>query len=54
MNLIALDNVSFAYGRGRTILDGVSLSLSPGQVTVIVGPSWATEATRAPSMVVRL
>jgi subfamily B ATP-binding cassette protein MsbA len=44
---LALENVSFRYGDGPLVLDGVSLVLPRGTVTAIVGPSGAGKSTLA-------
>lgn len=38
---IRLDGISFAYAPGRTILDGVDLSIRAGETVAFVGPSGA-------------
>ena len=37
MKAIELDDVSFSYGRGRTILDGITLSCEKGTVNALIG-----------------
>lgn len=45
MSLIDLKNVSFAYGRGRNVLDGVDLSIEAGRNLGIVGESGSGKTT---------
>jgi peptide/nickel transport system ATP-binding protein len=45
MSLIDLSAVSFAYGRGRTILDGIDLKLTAGRNLGIVGESGSGKTT---------
>jgi ATP-binding cassette subfamily B multidrug efflux pump len=42
---VAYENVRFHYGRGRGALDGVSLSIRPGEKIGVVGPSGAGKST---------
>jgi len=49
---IRFENVSFAYGDGPNVLDGVSLTARPGEVIALVGPSGAGKSTLA-SMLLR-
>ena len=42
---VALDNVSFAYGSGPMVLNGVSLEARPGQTIAVVGPTGAGKTT---------
>ncbi|CAO4136317.1 ABC transporter ATP-binding protein [Methylorubrum extorquens] len=42
---VELRDVSFAYGRGRAVLQGVSLTIPAGQKVGIVGPSGASKST---------
>lgn len=44
---ITFNNVTFAYGEGRPALQNVSLTMSPGTVTALVGPSGAGKTTLA-------
>lgn len=45
MSLIDLKTVSFAYGRGRNVLDGVDLSIKAGRNLGIVGESGSGKTT---------
>lgn len=42
---IRFEDVSFSYDQGRPVLDQVSLTAKPGQVTALVGPSGAGKST---------
>lgn len=42
---VRLENVSFAYEEGKTVLHGINLSASPGTVTALVGPSGSGKST---------
>ena len=42
---VRFDNVAFAYGEDRPVLDGVSFAARPGTVTAIVGPTGAGKTT---------
>jgi subfamily B ATP-binding cassette protein MsbA len=43
--MIVLSNVSFGYGGGHRVLDGLSLSLPQGGTTALVGPSGSGKST---------
>ena len=45
MSLVAIDNVSFGYGRGRRVLDGVSLGIAEGRSVGLVGESGSGKTT---------
>jgi ATP-binding cassette subfamily B protein/ATP-binding cassette subfamily B multidrug efflux pump len=42
---LAFDDVSFHYGKGRGIIDGLSFHIRPGERVAIVGPSGAGKTT---------
>ena len=42
---IRFENVSFAYDEGRTILDGIDLTVKAGETVAFVGPSGAGKTT---------
>ena len=42
---VRFENVTFAYGEDRPVLDGVSFAARPGTVTAIVGPTGAGKTT---------
>ena len=42
---LALEQVSFAYGNGQTVLHNLSLQVEPGQRVALVGPSGAGKST---------
>ncbi|MCY7370166.1 MAG: ABC transporter ATP-binding protein [Polaromonas sp.] len=44
-NLVELNNLSFGYGNGRVILDGVSLQVPRGKVTALMGASGGGKTT---------
>ena len=45
MRGVRFENVTFAYGEDRPVLDGVSFAARPGTVTAIVGPTGAGKTT---------
>jgi ATP-binding cassette, subfamily B, bacterial MsbA len=42
---VRLENVSFAYGPGEPVLDGLSLEARRGEIVALVGPSGAGKST---------
>jgi phospholipid/cholesterol/gamma-HCH transport system ATP-binding protein len=44
-NLVELKNLSFGYGNGRLILDGVDLAVPRGKVTALMGASGGGKTT---------
>ena len=42
---LRFENVSFRYGEGDIVLDGISLSIRKGEVVAVVGPSGAGKST---------
>jgi subfamily B ATP-binding cassette protein MsbA len=42
---IRFEGVSFRYGDGETVLDGITLNIRKGEVVAIVGPSGAGKST---------
>jgi len=42
---LRFDDVGFAYGEGKVVLDGLSFSLESGSVVALVGPSGAGKTT---------
>ncbi len=42
---IVFDDVSFSYGNGEKVLDGVSFRAAPGKTTALVGPSGGGKST---------
>jgi len=51
---ITLDDVTFAFGRGGPVLDGVSLTIEPGERVAIVGRSGEGKSTIADLIVRQL
>ncbi len=48
---LALNDISFAYGNGKTILHGISLKAAEGQKIALIGPSGSGKTTIAQIMV---
>jgi len=42
---VRFDNVAFAYERGQQVLDGIDLTVQPGQAVALVGPSGGGKTT---------
>ena len=42
---IVFENVSFGYGAGRTVFEGLNLRIAPGEFVCIVGPSGCGKST---------
>jgi ATP-binding cassette subfamily B protein len=51
---MTLENVTYAFGRGGPVLDGVSLDVSPGECVAIVGRSGEGKSTVADLLVRQL
>ena len=49
--VLEVDGVSFRYGKGPTVLDDVSLEVTPGRRLALVGPTGAGKSTLAKLMV---
>jgi ABC-type multidrug transport system fused ATPase/permease subunit len=45
MGKVVFEDVRFGYGTGRPVLNGVTLSLEPGRITALVGPTGAGKTT---------
>ena len=43
--MLAIENVSFAYGRGRRVLDGVSLRVGAGEFAAVLGANGAGKSS---------
>jgi ATP-binding cassette, subfamily C, bacterial len=48
---IELDNVSFSYGDGEEILDGVNLTIAPGEKVALVGASGGGKSTLVQTLI---
>ncbi len=42
---VEIDQVSFAYAGGKTLIEGLSLRMAPGEVAVVTGPSGSGKTT---------